>query len=264
MGAAILALLPAPLERGVVAILVAHVAFNLAVVVRTVGALWEHLPPDLEAAAATLGASPWRASREITLPLLRPAIARRGGDRLPLHVHVVRRGADPRRRRQTTIEVEIWRRATQLGDIGGAATLAAAPARRARPGRRLVGPPAAAATAGRSRCAHGAEAPAPRRPSAAAGRRHGGRDGRSWCWRRSSPSCERSLRAATATRWPRGAPSAEPRSGPGIRSASIPLGSLAASLRPPPWRPRSPCASARSAALAIVAPGGPGGCSTPG
>ena len=51
----------------------AHVVFNLAVVVRTVGAVWEHLPPDLEAAAATLGATPWRVFREVTLPLLRPA-----------------------------------------------------------------------------------------------------------------------------------------------------------------------------------------------
>ncbi len=63
MGAAMLALLPAPIERGVWAILAAHVAFNLAVVVRTVGAVWEHLPGDLEAAAATLGASPWRVAR---------------------------------------------------------------------------------------------------------------------------------------------------------------------------------------------------------
>ena len=40
MGAAMLALLPASLERGVWAILAAHVVFNLAVVVRTVGAVW--------------------------------------------------------------------------------------------------------------------------------------------------------------------------------------------------------------------------------
>ena len=74
MGAAVLALLPDGWERGVGPILLAHVIFNLAVVVRTVGAVWDHLPPDLEAAAATLGASPWRAFREVTLPLLRPAI----------------------------------------------------------------------------------------------------------------------------------------------------------------------------------------------
>ena len=56
-------------------VLIAHAFFNLAVVTRTVGGLWSHLDPDLEAAARTLGASPARAFRQITLPLLRPAIA---------------------------------------------------------------------------------------------------------------------------------------------------------------------------------------------
>ena len=56
-------------------VLAAHVFFNLAVIVRTVGGLWGNLDPALEDAARTLGASPWRAFREVTLPLLRPAIA---------------------------------------------------------------------------------------------------------------------------------------------------------------------------------------------
>ncbi len=124
MGAAMLALLPAPLERGIVAILAAHVAFNLAVVVRTVGAVWEHLPPDLEAAAATLGASPWRAFREVTLPLLRPALLAAAAIVFVFtftSYGVVRVVGDVG---TTTVEVEIWRRATQLGDVGAAATLA--------------------------------------------------------------------------------------------------------------------------------------------
>ena len=124
MGAAMLALLPAPVERGVWAILAAHVAFNLAVVVRTVGAVWEHLPGDLEAAAATLGASPWRVAREITLPLLRPAILAAASIVFVFTftsfgvIRVVGTAGT------STIEVEIWRRATQLGDLGAAATLA--------------------------------------------------------------------------------------------------------------------------------------------
>ena len=124
MGAAMLALLPAPVERGVWAILAAHVAFNLAVVVRTVGAVWEHLPGDLEAAAATLGASPWRVAREITLPLLRPAILAAASIVFVFTftsfgvIRVVGNAGT------STIEVEIWRRATQLGDLGAAATLA--------------------------------------------------------------------------------------------------------------------------------------------
>ena len=107
VGAAFLALLPDSVDRTVGAVIVAHVFFNVAVVVRVVGALWEHLPTDLEAAAATLGAAPWRVVPAITLPLLRPAIARRRDDRVPLHVHVVRRRADPRRGRNPTIEVEM-------------------------------------------------------------------------------------------------------------------------------------------------------------
>ena len=56
-------------------VLIAHVFFNVAVVVRTVGGLWGNLDPSLEEAARTLGASRWKAFREVTLPLLRPAIA---------------------------------------------------------------------------------------------------------------------------------------------------------------------------------------------
>jgi thiamine transport system permease protein len=51
------------------------VFFNYAVVVRTVGGLWSLLDPRLEDAARVLGASRWRAFREVSLPLLRPAIA---------------------------------------------------------------------------------------------------------------------------------------------------------------------------------------------
>ena len=56
-------------------VLIAHVFFNVAVVVRTVGGLWGNLDPSLEEAARTLGASRWKAFREVTLTLLRPAIA---------------------------------------------------------------------------------------------------------------------------------------------------------------------------------------------
>ena len=48
VGAAFVAVLPGSLDRSVWAILGAHVAFNLAVVVRTVGATWEQLPADLD------------------------------------------------------------------------------------------------------------------------------------------------------------------------------------------------------------------------
>ncbi len=123
VAAAFLALLPDSLDRSVWAILAAHVTFNLAVVVRTVGAVWEHLPSDLDAAAATLGASPWRVVREVTLPLLRPALVAAGTivflfTFTSFGVIRVLGGAG-----LATIEVEVWRRATQLGEIDTAAVL---------------------------------------------------------------------------------------------------------------------------------------------
>jgi thiamine transport system permease protein len=124
MGAAFLALLPESLDRTVWAVIGAHVAFNLAVVVRVVGALWEHLPVDMEHAAATLGASRWRVFTQISFPLIRPAITAAATIVFLFtftSFGVIRILAAPGTR---TIEVEVWRRATQLGDIGGAAVLA--------------------------------------------------------------------------------------------------------------------------------------------
>lgn len=57
------------------AILVAHVFFNYAVVVRTVGATWMTIDDRQLEAARTLGASPTRAFLSVTLPRLRASIA---------------------------------------------------------------------------------------------------------------------------------------------------------------------------------------------
>ena len=43
-------------------------------VIRIAVTAFATLPPDVEAAAATLGATPWKVFRRITLPLLSPAI----------------------------------------------------------------------------------------------------------------------------------------------------------------------------------------------
>ncbi len=123
VGAAFVALLPDSLDRGIWAILGAHVVFNLAVIVRVVGAAWEQLPIGLERAAATLGASPWRTFVHVTLPLLRPAVVSASAIVFLFtftSYGVIRVLGTAGTR---TIEVEVWRRATQLGDTGGAAVL---------------------------------------------------------------------------------------------------------------------------------------------
>lgn len=123
MGAAMLAVLPDSLARTVWAVLGAHVLFNVAVVVRTVGAVWEHLPADMERAAATLGASPTAVFRHITFVLLKPAMAAAGAIVFLFtftSFGVIRVVGAPGTR---TIEVEVWRRATQLGQVDQAAVL---------------------------------------------------------------------------------------------------------------------------------------------
>ncbi len=65
---------PFRLEDSFALILIAHVYYNLTVVIRIVGGFWANLDPTMEEAAAMLGASPARVFREVTLPLLRPAI----------------------------------------------------------------------------------------------------------------------------------------------------------------------------------------------
>jgi thiamine transport system permease protein len=57
------------------AILIAHVFFNYAVVVRTVGSTWSTIDPRLEESARALGARPWRVFAEVTWPLIRSSVA---------------------------------------------------------------------------------------------------------------------------------------------------------------------------------------------
>ncbi len=66
---------PIQMSQGLTMILLAHVYFNIAVVIRLVGGYWANLNPRLNEAARVLGASPRRAFFEVTLPTLRPPIA---------------------------------------------------------------------------------------------------------------------------------------------------------------------------------------------
>ena len=120
---AFLAVLPESMQRGVVPILLAHVFFNVAVVVRIVGGYWARLDPSLWDAAATLGASPGRRFRELTLPALRPALAAASALTFlfcftSFGVILILGGP-----RFATLEVEIYNLATQAFDLRAAAAL---------------------------------------------------------------------------------------------------------------------------------------------
>ena len=62
------------LLRSRTVMIVAHVALVLPFVVRSVWVSVKNLDPMLERAAASLGATRWRAFRRVTLPLLRPGL----------------------------------------------------------------------------------------------------------------------------------------------------------------------------------------------
>ncbi len=105
-------------------ILLAHAFFNHAIVVRTVGGLWESLDPRTEEAARLLGASRWRAFRAVTLPALRPAIAAAAAITFlfaftSFGVVRILGGAG-----RTTLEVEIYRQTADLLDLPVASVLA--------------------------------------------------------------------------------------------------------------------------------------------
>jgi len=56
------------------ALLIAHTVAGIPYIVRTVLSVYRSIPPDLEEAAAILGASRWQTLLHTTLPLVRPGI----------------------------------------------------------------------------------------------------------------------------------------------------------------------------------------------
>lgn len=106
------------------AILIAHVFFNYAVVVRIVGSFWELLDPRLEEAARALGANRVQAFLTVTLPLLLPSIAAAASivflfTFTSFGVVLILGGFS-----YATIEVAVWREATINLDLAASAALA--------------------------------------------------------------------------------------------------------------------------------------------
>ena len=120
---AFVAILPYGHEQGWAPILVAHAFFNVAVVVRIVGTYWASLDPRIGEAAATLGAGPLARLREITAPLLTPALAAAAAivflfSFTSFGVVLILGGP-----RYATIEAEIYNQAIRLFDLRAAAIL---------------------------------------------------------------------------------------------------------------------------------------------
>lgn len=111
------------LDQTVTAVVIALTYFNYAVVVRTVGTMWQTLDPRSAQAARTLGASPSRAFLTVTLPQLAPAIASAGAIVFlfcSTSYGLVRTLGSPG---YGTLETEIWRETTAMLDTRAAAVL---------------------------------------------------------------------------------------------------------------------------------------------
>ncbi|MDR0483140.1 MAG: iron ABC transporter permease [Cellulomonadaceae bacterium] len=111
------------LDHTMAAVVVALVFFNISVVARTVGGVWERLDPRAEQAARALGATPFRALRTVTLPQLIPAITSAAGVTFlfcatAFGVVLVLGGPQ-----YATVETEIYRQTTQFLNLPTAAVL---------------------------------------------------------------------------------------------------------------------------------------------
>lgn len=115
---------PIQVEHTLGLLLLAHVFYNVSLVLRIVGGFWANLDDRLNQVATVLGASRGRAFLEVTLPLLMPAISSAS-----LLIFVVCFGAfgtilvlaGPR---YATLEVEIYNQVSAFGDFPVAAVLA--------------------------------------------------------------------------------------------------------------------------------------------
>jgi thiamine transport system permease protein len=114
---------PIQFANTIYAILVAHIFYNTTIVLRMVGDFWSHIDPRIGHAAQMLGANRWQTLREITLPLLMPAISAAAllvfiFDFTSFGVILVLGGP-----RFATMEVEIYYQTVSLFNLPLAATL---------------------------------------------------------------------------------------------------------------------------------------------
>ena len=115
---------PINLLNSLPAIIIAHIFYNISIVIRTVGTAWEQLDRKVENSARMLGASPWQVFFKITAPLLLPSILSALVlvflfDFTSFGVILLMGGA-----RFTTIEVEIYIQTMQFLNLRIAAVLA--------------------------------------------------------------------------------------------------------------------------------------------
>ncbi len=117
---------PIRLQQTIWLILLAHAFYNTTVIVRIVGGFWANLDPRLSEAARMLGGGRARVFREITLPLLLPAVTAAA---LLVFIFcftsfgVILVLGGPR---FATLEVEIYRQAVTLFRLPEAAALSLA------------------------------------------------------------------------------------------------------------------------------------------
>jgi thiamine transport system permease protein len=112
-----------PLDGSALAIVAGLVFFNVAVVIRVVGAAWESLDARPGEAAAALGASPAQVFRTVTWPALRPAVVSAASVvflfcATSYGVVLTLGGL-----RYSSVETEIYLLTTQLLDLQAAAAL---------------------------------------------------------------------------------------------------------------------------------------------
>ncbi|MFO8036106.1 MAG: iron ABC transporter permease [Anaerolineales bacterium] len=105
------------------AILVAHVFYNTTIVLRVVGDFWSRLDPRFAQAAQVLGGNRWQTLRQVTIPLLAPAVAAASllvfiFDFTSFGVILVLGGPQ-----FSTLEVEIYYQTISLFNLPMAATL---------------------------------------------------------------------------------------------------------------------------------------------